>query len=129
MLPSQPSFATAEFLRKKKVTRREKFLAEMERVVPWARLVALVEPHYPSGRRGRPPIGIERMLRVYFLQQWYGLADEALEDAIYDSQAMRLFVGIDLSVESVPDATTLLKFRHLLEANELTKQIFEEVVA
>src|SRR5580704_14509995 len=125
----QPSFAIVEFLGKKKVTRREKFLAEMERIVPWARLVAVVAPHYPSGRRGRPPIGIERMLRVYFLQQWYGLADEALEDAIYDSQSMRIFVGIDLSVESVPDATTLLKFRHLLEAHELTKKIFEEVTA
>jgi IS5 family transposase len=125
----QPSFATAEFLGKKKVTRREKFLAEMERIVPWARLVGVVTPHYPSGRRGRPPIGIERMLRVYFLQQWYGLADEALEDAIYDSQSMRMFVGIDLGRESVPDATTLLKFRRLLEEHELTKKIFEEVTA
>ena len=125
----QSSFATAEFASKKKVTRREKFLGEMERVVPWARLVALIEPHYPSGRRGRPPVGIERMLRVYFLQQWYGLADEALEDTLYDSQAMRIFAGIDLSVESVPDATTLLKFRHLLEAHELTKKIFAEVGA
>jgi IS5 family transposase len=126
---SQPSFAQAEFAAKKKTTRREKFLGEMERVVPWARLVALIEPHYPTGRRGRPPIGIERMLRIYFLQQWYALADEALEDAIYDSQAMRLFTGIDLSVEAVPDATTLLKFRHLLEAHELPKRIFEEVGA
>ena len=125
----QPSFACAEFAAKKKTTRREKFLAEMERVVPWARLVALIEPHYPSGRRGRPPVGIERMLRVYFLQQWYGLADEALEDAIYDSQAMRLFVGIDLGAESVPDATTVLNFRHLLEAHELTKLIFLEIGA
>jgi transposase, IS5 family len=125
----QLSFATAEFLGKKKMTRREKFLSEMEQVVPWGRLVSLIEPHYPKGHRGRPPIGVERMLRVYFLQQWYGLADEALEDTIYDSQAMRLFVGIDLSVESVPDATTLLKFRHLLEEHELTKQIFAEVVA
>ncbi len=125
----QPSFAQAEFAGKKKTTRREKFLAEMERVVPWARLVAVIAPHYPSGRRGRPPIGIERMLRIYFLQQWYALADEALEDAIYDSQAMRLFAGIDLSVESVPDATTLLKFRHLLEQHQLTGQIFAEVGA
>jgi transposase, IS5 family len=125
----QPSFAQTEFLAKKKMTKREKFLQEMERVVPWARLVALVEPHYPSGRRGRPPIGIERMLRVYFLQQWYGLADEALEDAIYDSQALRIFVGIDLSTEAVPDATTLLKFRRLLEQHHLTKQILAEVVA
>ena len=123
----QISFAQAEYADKKKVTRRERFLGEMERVVPWGRLVALIEPHYPLGQRGRPPIGIERMLRLYFLQQWYGLADEALEDAIYDSQAMRAFVGVDLSVESAPDATTLLKFRHLLERHELTRKIFEEV--
>lgn len=123
----QTSFASAEFLGKKKVTRRERFLAEMEKVVPWERLVELILPHYPDGKRGRPPMGVERMLRVYFLQQWYGLADEALEDAIYDSQAMRLFVGIDLSVDSVPDATTLLKFRRLLETHDLTKQILEQV--
>lgn len=126
-MENQMSFAQSEYAGKKKQTRRERFLGEMERVVPWARLVELIEPHYPLGQRGRPPIGIERMLRIYFLQQWYGLADEALEDAIYDSQAMRTFAGIDLSVESVPDATTLLKFRHLLERHELTKRIFEEV--
>ena len=135
----QMSFAQPECERKKKTTRREKFLAEMERVVPWGRLVALIEPHYPAGRRGRPPVGIERMLRIYFLQQWYGLADEALEDTIYDSQAMRSFVGIDLGREPVPDATTLLKplgpelvaegFRHLLEEFDLTRRIFEEVNA
>jgi len=89
----------------------------------------VIEPHYPQGLRGRPPIGIERMLRIYFLQQWYALADEALEDALYDSQALRTFAGIDLSVEAVPDATTLLKFRHLLEAHDLTRQIFGEVNA
>ena len=123
------SFSQAEYAGKKKTTKREKFLAEMEQVVPWARLVAVIEPHYPSGKRGRPPIGIERMLRIYFLQQWYALADEALEDAIYDSQAMRTFAGIDLSVEGVPDATTLLQFRHLLERHELTRRICEEVAA
>ena len=123
------SFAQSEYARKKKTTRRERFLGEMERVVPWGRLVALIEPHYPKGKRGRPPVGIERMLRLYFLQQWYGLADEALEDTLYDSQAMRSFAGIDLGLESVPDATTLLKFRHLLETQELTKRIFEEVGA
>jgi IS5 family transposase len=101
----------------------------MEQVVPWERLCAVIEPHYPQGRRGRPPIGIERMLRIYFLQQWYALADEALEDALYDSQAMRTFAGIDLSVEAVPDATTLLKFRHLLERHDLTKAIFAEIGA
>lgn len=101
----------------------------MEQLVPWARLVALIQPHYPTGRRGRPPIGLERILRIYFLQQWYTLADEALEDALYDSQSMRTFAGIDLSVESVPDATTLLGFRHLLEEHALGLQILDEVNA
>ena len=128
-MKQQMSFAESEYRRKKKVTRRERFLGEMERVVPWARLCALIEPYYPKGQRGRPPIGIERMLRIYFLQQWYGLADEALEDALYDSQALRTFAGIDLSVEAVPDATTLLKFRHLLEARDLPARIFAEVGA
>src|SRR4030095_16305247 len=97
---------------------------------PWAGLFALIEPHYPSsGRVGRPPIGVARMLRMYFLQQWYSLSDEGLEDALYDSQAMREFVGIDLAREQVPDATTLLKFRRLLEQHELTKAMFEEVNA
>ena len=114
---------------KKRKTRREKFLEEMEQVVPWARLIGLIEPHYPSGRRGRPPIGIERMLRIYFLQQWYGLSDEGVEDAIYDIQSMRLFAGIDLGVDAVPDATTLLGFRHLLEAHDLTKAILVEINA
>lgn len=126
---TQLSFAVSEWNGKKKQTKREKFLGRMEEVVPWKRLVELIKPHYPKGLRGRPPMGIEKMLRVYFLQQWYGLADEALEDAIYDSQAMRLFVGIDLSQEGVPDATTLLKFRHLLERHDLTRGIFAEVNA
>ncbi len=126
-MQKQMSFSQAEYGTKKKTTRREKFLGEMEAVVPWARLVAVIEPFYPAGERGRPPIGIERMLRIYFLQQWYALADEALEDAIYDSQAMRTFAGIDLGVEGVPDATTILGFRHLLEEHELTRRIFEEV--
>jgi IS5 family transposase len=118
-----------EYAGKKKVTRREKFLGEMERVVAWAWLGALIEPHYPTGRHGRPPIGIERMLRIYFLQQWDALADEALEDALSDSPAMRTFAGIDLSGEAVPDAATRLKFRHWLEAHDLTRAIFAEVGA
>ncbi len=127
---SQRSFASAEYAMKKKRTRREKFLGEMERIVPWARLIAVIEPLYPtSGRVGRQPIGVSRMLRMYCLQQWYGLADEALEDALYDSQALRDFVGVDLSRESVPDATTLLKFRHLLQHNDLTRALFEEINA
>ncbi len=102
----QITFAQAEHQNKKKVTRRERFLAEMNVLVPWQRLLDTLSPsYYPdsAGKRGRPPTPLERMLRIYFLQQWYGLADEALEDAIYDSQAMRDFVGIDLSIESVPD--------------------------
>jgi IS5 family transposase len=126
----QQSFAQAEFAGKKKVTRRERFLGEMEQIVPWAALIAALKPYYfphAGTGRGRRPIGLERMLRMYCLQQWYSLADEALEDAIYDSQALRNFVGIDLGKESVPDATTLLGFRHLLEKHDLTKTIFETV--
>ena len=126
----QVSFASYEFAREKRVTRRERFLAEMEQVVPWSRLQVLIEPAYPStGRVGRQPIGIERMLRMYLLQQWFGLADEAVEDALYDSQSMREFVGLDLAVEAVPDATTLLKFRRLLEAKQLTAAMFEGINA
>ena len=128
----QFSFADAEFAAKKKVTRRERFLDEMERVVPWTELLKALEPfYYPdsAGKRGRPPIGLERMLRMYFLQQWFGLSDEGLEDSVYDSQAMRGFLGIDLSREGVPDATTLLGFRHLLEAHDLTATIFETINA
>ena len=110
---------------KQKLTRRERFLREMDQAVPWTRLVALIEPFYPEGKRGRPPLGVERMLRVYFLQQWYALADEALEDALHDSRSMQAFVGGGV----VPDATTLLKFRHLLEEHDLTRRLFAEVNA
>jgi IS5 family transposase len=125
----QPTFGQAEHAGKKKQTRRERFLSEMDRVVPWARLVALIEPYYPSGKRGRPPMGIERMLRIYFLQQWYALADEALEDALYDMQSLRSFARINLGAEAVPDATTLTKFRHLLERQALTVRILAEINA
>jgi IS5 family transposase len=125
----QPSFSQAEFADKKKITRREKFLARMEGIIPWAGLLAVLEPFYPKGERGRPPIGLERMLRMYFLQQWYGLADEALEDALYDSQALRGFVRLDLATDGVPDATTLLKFRRLLETNDLCKGLFTAINA
>ena len=125
----QPSFAQAEFATKKKITRREKFLARMETLIPWTQLLAVIEPFYPKGERGRPPVGLERMVRVYFLQQWYGLADEALEDALYDSQALQGFARIDLQAEGVPDATTLLKFRRLLETPELCKGLFAAINA
>jgi len=125
----QPSFSQAEFATKKKTTRREKFLTRMAALIPWTKLLAVIEPFYPKGERGRPPVGLERMLRVYFLQQWYGLADEALEDALYDSQAMLGFARIDLAAEGVPDATTLLKFRRLLETHDLCKGLFAAINA
>ena len=125
----QPSFSQVEFADKKKITRREKFLTRMEALIPWARLLAVIEPFYPKGERGRPPVGLERMLRVYFLQQWYGLADEALEDALYDSQALQGFARIDLAAEGVPDATTRLKFRRRLETHDLCKGLFTAINA
>ena len=128
-MTNQTTFAQAEFTAKKKSTRRERFLGRMEEVIPWAQLLAVIAPHYPKGERGRPPIGLERMLRVYFLQQWYALADEALEDALYDSQALQRFAGIELDAEGVPDATTLLKFRRLLETHDLCKALFTAINA
>lgn len=128
-MEKQPGFSELEYAGKRKQTRREKFLASMEDVVPWDELLVALKPHYPDGKRGRPPIGLERMLRLYFLQQWYGLADEALEDAVYDSHAMRNFLGINLATDPVPDATTLLKFRHLLEEKDLCAAIFETINA
>ena len=126
----QISFSEAEFTGKKKVTRRERFLAELEKLVPWAELTAVIAPYYPKGEgRGRRPIGLERMLRMYLVQQCFGLSDEGCEDALYDSQAIRRFVRIDLSHESAPDATTLLKFRRLLEKHQLTERIFATINA
>ena len=123
----QLTLATAEFERYAKTTRRAVFLAEMERVVPWSGLCALIEPFYPKPGNGRPPIGVERMLRIYFLQHWFNLSDPAVEEALYDSQAMRRFVGIDLGREPVPDETTMCRFRHLLEAHNLGRRLFDEV--
>src|ERR1700687_2172590 len=110
-----------------KKTRRAIFLEEMEQVVPWPELCALVEPHYPQPGNGRPPVGVERMLRIYFLQQWFNLSDPAVEEALYDSAGMRQFVGIDLGCEPVPDETTVCKFRHLLEQHGLGERLFERV--
>ncbi len=122
----QITFSRAEFQRKKRWTRREVFLEEMERVMPWVEVFAVVESHYPKGKRGRPPVGLERMLRGYFAQQRNGLSDEGVEDAIIDHQALRAFVGVDLSREAAPDATTVLQFRRLLEQHDLTKKLCSE---
>lgn len=110
-----------------KVTRRAEFLGRMELVVPWRELCAEIEPFYPKAGSGRPPVGLERMLRMYFLQQWFNLADPAVEEALYDSVTMRHFVGIDLGREPVPDETTVCKFRHLLERHGLGAKIFARV--
>ena len=123
----QATLATAGFERYAKRTRRAAFLDEMERVVPWSALCALIEPFYPKPGNGRPPIGVERVLRIYFLQQWFNLSDPGVEEALYDSQAMRRFVGIDLGREPVPDETTMCRFRHLLEERDLGRRLFEEV--
>ena len=125
----QGSFAAAEYGAKKKQTWRDRFLGEMNAVVPWSRLVERLGPLYPKGERGRPPIPLERMLRIYFVQQWYGLADEAVADALYDSQALRGFAGVELNRDPIPDATTVLHFRHWLERHDLTKRLFDEVSA
>ena len=127
----QMTFATATgFERFRKATRREVFLSEMQQVVPWAALGAVIEPVYPKPEgAGRRPVGIDRMLRIYFLQQWFNLSDPAVEEALYDSQAMRTFVGIDLGTEPVPDETTVCRFRHLLETHRLAPTLFETVNA
>jgi IS5 family transposase len=117
----------AEFQRYSKKTRREQFLEEMDAVVPWAELMALVEPHYPKGETGRKPVGLEIMLRVYFLQQWFSLSDPGVEDALYESPVLRRFGGIDLGRAPVPDETTILNFRHLLEEHELCGQMLDTV--
>jgi IS5 family transposase len=125
----QTTLANNDFEQFRKPTRRDRYLAEMNTVVPWADLVAVIEPCYPktSSAGGRPPVGLERMLRIHCLQLWFDLSDPAVEEALYDSRAMRSFVGIDLGREPVPDETTVMRFRHLLEENKLGAKIFEEV--
>jgi IS5 family transposase len=126
----QASFSDLEYAAKKKVARRDRFLGEINAITPWSALVVEIAPFYPKGGgRRRPPSGLERMLRMYVAQQCFGFSDEGIEDALYDSQAIRGFVGIDLNREAAPDATTLLKFRHLLEQHQLTERIFAAINA
>ena len=117
----------AEFQRFARKSRREQFLEEMEAVMPWTELQALVEPYYPKGETGRPPLGLGIMLRLYFVQHWFALSDPAAEDALYDSAALRRFVGIDLGLAAAPDETTILNFRHLLEQHDLCGQMLDAV--
>jgi len=123
----QQTFSDMEYSNRRKKTKRDKFLEIMEEIIPWDEWVALVKPYYFSGKRGRPPMGIEKMLRMYLLQIWFNLSDEGVEDAIYDSYAMRKFLEIDFMKEQVPDATTLLHFRRLIEESGLGKAFFNAI--
>ena len=120
----QTTFASTAWDRKGKVTRRERFLAEMDAVIPWSAILAIIELHYPKAGNGTQPMPMERMLRIYFMQQWFNLSDPAAEDSLYDSESMRRFAGIELIDDAVPDETTILRFRHLLEHYQLTERIF-----
>ena len=124
---NQRTFASMAWQAKGKVTRRERFLAEMDGVIPWTRLLGLIAPHYPKAGNGRQPLGMEKMLRIYFLQQWFNLSDPQAEDAIYDSESMRRFARVELGDEVVPDESTILRFRHLLERHGLTQAIFDSI--
>lgn len=125
----QQTFSDIEYSHRKKKTKREEFLTAMDQIIPWQQWIDLIKTHYPSGKRGRPPKGIETMLRMYLMQNWFNLSDAAIEDAIYDSYAMRNFMHIDFYTEQAPDSTTLLKFRHLLEKHKIGEQIFADVNA
>jgi transposase, IS5 family len=124
----QTTFASMTYQAKKKRTRHEKFLQEMEQVVPWAELVAVITPYYPtSGRRGRQPKPLESMLRIYFMQQWYAMSDPGMEDALYEIESMRRFAGLELVEDAIPDETTILNFRRLLERHHLTEQLLATI--
>jgi IS5 family transposase len=129
VMAEQTTFAGLAWSSKKKVTRRERFLAEMGAVIPWSRLLARIEPFYPKAGNGRRPLGLEKMLRIYFLQHWFDLSDPSAEEALYDSESMRRFVRIELNEDVIPDETTILNFRHLLEEHKLTEALFQEVNA
>ena len=126
-MKKQQSFSDIEYSGKKKQTRKEKFLNAMEGLIPWEEWLAVIEPYYPKAGNGRPPKDMETMLRMYLVQSWFHLSDESTEDAVYDVQPIRQFVGINLSEENAPDATTLLKFRHLLEEHGLGKKFFDAI--
>ena len=124
---NQYTFTDAEYSQRSRVTRREEFLQKMEEIIPWQEWTAKIAPYYPKGKRGRKPTEIEVMLRMYLMQIWFNLSDEGVEDAVYDSYSMRKFMGVNFVNKKVPDATTLLHFRHLLEKYEIGKAIFNDI--
>jgi len=124
---NQLTFASAAWQNKGKTTRRERFLAEMDAVIPWASVLKLIEPHYPKAGHGTQPMPLERMLRIYFMQIWFNLSDPGAEDALYDSESMRRFARIELLQDAIPDESTILRFRHLLQRHQLTERLFAQV--
>lgn len=127
-MKKQQNFTDIEYSNRRRTTKREAFLEKMDAILPWEKWAALVEPYYPDGKQGRRPVEIEKMLRMIMLQAWFNLSDEGVEDAIYDSYAMKTFMGIDFSAgEQVPDATTLCKFRKLLNEHSLQKEFFAQI--
>lgn len=126
-MSKQLNFTDIEYAKRRRSTKREEFLKRMDQLIPWETWEKIVEPYYPKGKRGRPPQEIERMLRMTMLQTWFNLSDEGIEDAIYDSYAMRSFMGLDFNSEQTPDATTLCQFRKLLTTHNLQEQIFAQV--
>jgi IS5 family transposase len=125
----QISFASAAYDNKKVMTKRERFLTEMDTVIPWPRLLKLIEPYYPKKGKGRPPMPMESMLRIYFLQQWYSLSDPAAEEALYDIESMRRFAQLELVVDALPDETTILNFRRMVEKHQLSEVLFNDINA
>ena len=126
-MKKQQTFSDIEYSKRKRITKREEFLKIMDEIIPWEEWVEYIRAYYPKGERGRPPRGIELMLRMYLLQVWFNLSDEMVEDSIYDSYAMRKFMGLNFQEEQAPDATTLLKFRHMIEANGIGKILFDAI--
>ncbi len=127
-MSKQSGFADLEYTQKKRLTRREKFLNEMEPVMPWSRLIALIEPHYPkSGKQGRQPKDLETMFRIHCMQNWFSYSDRQMEDALYEIESIRRFAGFSSVLDALPDETTILKFRHLLESYKLTERILETI--
>ena len=123
----QTTFESLAWKHKGKLTRRERFLNEMDAVIPWGTLTKLIEPHYPKAGAGTQPMPLERMLRIHFMQHWFNLSDPAMEDALYDSESMRRFAAIELAEDTVPDESTILRFRHLLEEHQLSERIFGQI--
>ena len=121
-MPNKPSFSDLAYKNKKKVTRKQRFLEKMDEILPWELLLEPVLSKYPKSRKGRRPVPAKVMLRIYLMQQWYGLSDPAMEESLYDIESMRRFAGV--SMQRIPDETTICKFRHFLLRHQMTEELF-----